>query len=230
MVFPPSQVFGAEYFANDRVGVVEMAHGHVHLSDHPQLLARHLDQLGVGAVDQRRAAGGVVVQPVLMVVAHVARRRAVGPVQPVMVRSPLQLGRRVRPVAALVRRTVVRVDHRVRRVVARRRGPGGRRRRHRRRRRRRHRCSRRAHVRVPAAESATDRRGFGFGGRVVDDRDGRGYGHRGRVPVLVRRAPGAARTARATLPRRRVHPQIVRGGRAAHPVASSPDKCDRLRL
>lgn len=172
MVLPPSQVFGAEYFANDRVGMVQMAHGHVHLSDHAQLLARHLDQFGVGAVDRRRAAvaaGAVVVHAVPMVVADVARRRAVGPVQPVMVRGPLQLGRRVRPVAALVRRTVVRVDHRVRRVVGRRRRRG----------------RRRSRSPVDAVESAAVGRGFRLGGRVVDDRDGRGYGHRGRVPILV---------------------------------------------
>lgn len=105
MVFPPSQVFGAEYLADDRVGVVQVTDGHVHLTDHAQLLARHLGQIDVRPDRRERVAATVA-----------ARRRAVGPVQPEIVHGPdpFQPGRRVRPVA-LVRRTVipVRVDFRV---------------------------------------------------------------------------------------------------------------------
>lgn len=104
MVLPPSQVLGAEYLADDRVRVVQVAHGHDHFPDHAQLFARHLGQVhGVGTGGDERVAGA-------------RRRRAVGLVQPEIVHGTdgLQPGRRVRPVA-LVRRTLVpvRVDLRV---------------------------------------------------------------------------------------------------------------------
>lgn len=107
MVLPPSQVLGTEYLADDRVGVVQVAHGHVHLSDHAQLFARHLGQVrGVGSRDHGERVEG----------AQRRRRQAVGAVQLEIVHGTdrLQPGRRVRPVA-LVRRTLVpiRVDLRV---------------------------------------------------------------------------------------------------------------------
>lgn len=170
-----------------------MAHGHVYLTYHAQLLARHLGQVDV------RSPGERVVG---------ARRRAVGPVQPEVVHGtdPLQPRGRVRPVAAVVRRTLVpvRVDVRTRRFHV-------------------------GHRRQSAIPATADH-AHGRDGVVGDvDHDGRRRdGHRGRVrfPVQHGHISGAAsavrtvRAARAALPRRRVRPEIVHDRNLATHIAA----------
>lgn len=105
VVLPPAQVPGTEYFANDRVGVVQMAHGHVHLADHAQLLARDLGGRGGSAV--RRPEEVVVpLGPCGRVQRAVVRRRTVVPVRvDVRVRRRLVLPAPGRRRAAAARAT-----------------------------------------------------------------------------------------------------------------------------
>jgi len=173
-----------------------MAHGHVYLTNHAQLLARHLGQVDV------RSPGKRVIG---------ARRRAVGPVQPEVVHGtdPLQSRGRVRPVATVVRRTLVpvRVDVRTRRVHVGHRGQSA----------------------IPATTDHAHGRDGVVGNVNHDGR--RRDGHRGRVrsPVQHNHASGAARAvrtaravraARAALPRRRVRPEIVHDRNFATHIAA----------
>lgn len=170
-----------------------MTNGHVHLSDHAQLFARYLCQIGVRSGGERvivhhRAIIIIVVDDCGVIV---ARQPAVGPVQSEIVHGTDQLeaGRRVRSVT-LVRRTIVRMNFRVRRLIVD---------------VRRHRSGSRDCVHTDAV--ASDRYD------VVHGRDS----HGGRVAFLhFQHATGAtraARTARATFSHGRIRPQIVHHSR-----------------